>query len=139
MTASPRGGCAPLSPHLRVPFAAPQEFSLLYEEACFFQLTPLQSQLERWRAQRGRGGSRPECLVLHVAPELGEKISVSAHRAVVLEVFPEVADSRLSPESTHVSRFPLSACCRLNSVQVGTLVGGGRSAALAVLTSVLLV
>lgn len=106
--------------------AALQEFSLLYEEACFFQLTPLQSQLETWRSQRGCTGPCPECLVVHVAPELGERISVSAHRAVIQEVFPEVREllspslnSCWNPGSTHLSRFPLSGCCRLNSVQVG--------------------
>lgn len=106
--------------------AALQEFSLLYEEACFFQLTPLQSQLECWRSQQGCRSSSPDCLVVHVAPELGERVSVSAHRAVIQEVFPEVGellspsvDSRWNPESTHVSRFPLSGCCRLSSVQVG--------------------
>lgn len=106
--------------------AALQEFSLLYEEACFFQLTPLQSQLETWRSQRGCTGPCPECLVVHVAPELGERISVSAHRAVIQEVFPEVREllspplnSCWNPGPTHLSRFPLSGCCRLNSVQVG--------------------
>ena len=105
--------------------AALQEFSLLYEEACFFQLTPLQSQLESWRWQQACRSSCPEALVLHVAPQLGERISVSGHRAAIREVFPEVRDllspspnSCWSPESTHVSRFPLSGCCRLNSVQV---------------------
>uniref|UniRef100_H3CHT8 Potassium channel tetramerization domain containing 1 n=1 Tax=Tetraodon nigroviridis TaxID=99883 RepID=H3CHT8_TETNG len=101
------------------------EFSLLYEEACFFQHTPLQSQLQRWRRQRGCRSSWPECLLVHAAPELGEEVSVSAQRAVIQEVFPEVGDllrpamnSCRNPESTHVSRFPLSSCCGLSWVQV---------------------
>lgn len=96
-----------------------QEFSLLYEEARFFQLTPLQSQLEHWRTERECGQSCPECVVVHVAPELGERVSVSAHHAVIEEVFPEVRGVlSASLNSTHISRFPLSGCCLLNSVQV---------------------
>lgn len=107
------------------PLCCLQEFSLLYEEACFFQLAPLQSQLQRWRRQRGCRSSWPECLLVHAAPELGEEVSVSAQRAVIQEVFPEVGDllrpalnSCRNPESTHVSRFPLSSCCGLSWVQV---------------------
>lgn len=96
-----------------------QEFSLLYEEARFFQLTPLQSQLEHWRTERECGQSCPECVVVHVAPELGERVSVSAHHTVIKEVFPEVRDVlSASLNSTHISRFPLSGSCLLNSVQV---------------------
>ncbi|TNM87696.1 hypothetical protein fugu_005917 [Takifugu bimaculatus] len=96
-----------------------KEFSLLYEEARFFQLTPLQSQLEHWRTERECGQSCPECVVVHVAPELGERVSVSAQHAVIEEVFPEVRDVlSASLNSTHISRFPLSGCCLLNSVQV---------------------
>lgn len=92
---------------------------MLYEEARFFQLTPLQSQLEHWRTERDCGRSCPECAVVHVAPELGERVSVSAHQAVIEEVFPEVRDVlSASTNSTHISRFPLGGCCLLSSVQV---------------------
>ncbi|KAM7388834.1 hypothetical protein PAMP_024981 [Pampus punctatissimus] len=71
-----------------------KEYSLLYEEASFFQLAPLQAELERWRTKRefGRVCQECECVVVHVAPELGERISVSALRAVIEEVFPEVLE-----------------------------------------------
>lgn len=104
-----------------------QEYSLLYEEATFFQLAPLQVELERWRSTHERGSVFPECecVMVHVAPELGERISISAHRDVIEEVFPNVKDAMSSSvkvtwdqDSTHVHRFPLTGSCHLNSVQV---------------------
>ncbi|XP_076578077.1 uncharacterized protein LOC143314789 isoform X1 [Chaetodon auriga] len=104
-----------------------KEYSLLYEEASFFQLAPLQAELERWRTERECGGVclECECVVIHVAPELGERISVSAHRAVIEEVFPEIRDvmsnslnASWNQDSTHIIRFPLNGYCHLNSVQV---------------------
>lgn len=108
-----------------------QEYSLLYEEASFFQLAPLQAELERWRSERECGSvfSECECVVIHVAPELGERISVSAHRTVIDEVFPEVRDIMSSSlnttwnhDSTHIIRFPLNGYCHLNSVQVKNIL-----------------
>jgi len=103
-----------------------QEYPLLYEEAGFFQLTPLQAELQRWRTEQecGGGSLECECVVIHVAPELGERISVSAHRAVIEEVFPEARDAisnslnSWNQDSSHIIRFPLTSYCRLNSVQV---------------------
>uniref|UniRef100_A0A7N6B6C1 BTB domain-containing protein n=1 Tax=Anabas testudineus TaxID=64144 RepID=A0A7N6B6C1_ANATE len=104
-----------------------KEYSLLYEEASFFQLAPLQAELERWRSEQECGNvcQECECVVLHVAPELGERISVSAHWALIEEVFPEVRDimsnsltSTWNEDSTHILRFPLNGYCHLNSVQV---------------------
>lgn len=104
-----------------------QEYSLLYEEASFFQLAPLQAELERWRTEREFRGVclECECVVIHVAPELGERISVSAHRAVIEEVFPEVRDvmsnslnTSWNQDSAHIIRFPVNGYCHLNSVQV---------------------
>ncbi|XP_067454083.1 uncharacterized protein [Thunnus thynnus] len=104
-----------------------KEYSLLYEEASFFQLAPLQAELERWRTERERGRvcRESECVVVHVAPELGERISVSALPAVIEEVFPEVIDvmcnslnTSWNHNSTHVICFPLNSYCHLNSVQV---------------------
>ncbi|XP_063747680.1 uncharacterized protein LOC134869730 [Eleginops maclovinus] len=104
-----------------------KEYSQLYEEASFFQLTPLQAALERWRTEQECGGVCPqcECVVIHVAPELGERISVSARRATIEEIFPEVRDAMSSSqntswnqESTHITRFPLNGYCHLNSIQV---------------------
>lgn len=104
-----------------------QEYSLLYEEATFFQLAPLQVELERWRSRHERRSVFPECecVMVHVAPELGERISVSARRDVIEEVFPEVKEVMSSSlnaawnqDSTHILRFPLNGYCHLNSVQV---------------------
>ncbi|XP_020487415.2 uncharacterized protein [Labrus bergylta] len=102
-----------------------KEYSLLYEEASFFQLGPLQAELERWRTERECAGVclECECVVVHVAPELGERISVSTHQAVIEEVFPEVGDimslkTSWNRDTTYITRFPLNDHCHLNSVQV---------------------
>ncbi|KAM8875395.1 BTB/POZ domain-containing protein KCTD1-like isoform 2-T2 [Spinachia spinachia] len=104
-----------------------KEYSLLYEEASFFQLNPLQAELERWKTEQkcGRPFLGCECVVVHVAPELGERISVSAHRALMKDVFPEVRDvisnsqsTSGNQESSHIIRFPLNGYWHFNSVQV---------------------
>ncbi|XP_034036644.1 BTB/POZ domain-containing protein KCTD1-like [Thalassophryne amazonica] len=104
-----------------------KEYSLLYEEARFFQLVPLQAELERWRSEQESRSLHPDCgcVVVHVAPELVERVSISAHRAVMVEVFPEVKDvlrsslnTNWNNDSSHVLRFPVSLYCQLNSVQV---------------------
>ncbi|XP_049444001.1 uncharacterized protein LOC125895871 isoform X1 [Epinephelus fuscoguttatus] len=104
-----------------------KEFSLLYEEASFFQLAPLQAELERWRTEQECRGVclECECVMIHVAPELGERISVSAQQTVIEEVFPEVRDilssslnTSWSEDSSHIIRFPLNSYCHLNSIQV---------------------
>ncbi|XP_028259665.1 uncharacterized protein LOC114434547 [Parambassis ranga] len=102
-----------------------KEYSLLYEEAAFFQLAPLQAELDHWRTEREWLCRECECVVVHVAPELGERISVSSHRAVLEEVFPEVRDTMSNSlsaswnqDSTHIIRFPLNGYCHLSSVQV---------------------
>ncbi|KAK2816011.1 hypothetical protein Q5P01_026478 [Channa striata] len=103
-----------------------KEYSLLYEEATFFQLAPMQAELERWRSERENDSMchECECVVVHVAPELGERISVSTHNAVMKEVFPEVRDIMLNSlstswnQDTYILRFPLNGYCHLNSVQV---------------------
>lgn len=108
-----------------------QEYSLLYEEATFFQLAPLKTELERWRAeQERRDVSRDcECVVVRVTPELGERISVSASRALMEEIFPEVTDivyssmnTSWNQDPTHVLRFPLNGYCHLTSVQVHNIL-----------------
>ncbi|KAL6108605.1 kctd1 [Pungitius sinensis] len=104
-----------------------KEYSLLYEEAIFFQLNPLQAELERWQTEQkcGRTSLGCECVVVNVTPELGERISVSAHRALIKDVFPEVRDdvsnsqnTSGNQESSHIIRFPLNSYCKFNSVQV---------------------
>ncbi|KAM6948981.1 BTB/POZ domain-containing protein KCTD1 isoform 2-T2 [Aplochiton taeniatus] len=104
-----------------------KDFSLLYEEARYFQLQPMQAELERWRQDRELSRvSRPcECLVVRVAPDLGERITLSGDKALIEDVFPEIGDVMCNSvnagwnhDSTHVIRFPLNGYCHLNSVQV---------------------
>ncbi|XP_035270210.1 uncharacterized protein LOC118225626 isoform X1 [Anguilla anguilla] len=104
-----------------------KDYSLLYEEARYFQLQPMQAELERWRQEREAGrASRPcECLVVRVAPDLGERITLSGDKALIEDVFPEIGDVMCNSvnagwnhDSTHVIRFPLNGYCHLNSVQV---------------------
>lgn len=102
-----------------------KEFSLLYEEACFFQLAPLQTELELWKTESQASTLCWDCVLVHVSPELGEKISMSAQRTVIDEVFPELQEAMRnsgnttwSNSSTYTVQFPLSGYCKLTSVQV---------------------
>ncbi|CAN9498650.1 unnamed protein product [Ophioblennius macclurei] len=103
-----------------------QDFPQLYEEARFYQLTPMVRELERWQAERELQRAPPcECLVVRVTPDLGERIALSGEKVLIEEVFPETGDVMCSSMSagwnldpTHVIRFPLNGYCRLNSVQV---------------------
>ncbi|XP_078397270.1 uncharacterized protein LOC144680041 isoform X1 [Cetorhinus maximus] len=104
-----------------------KDYSLLYEEAKYFHLQPMLIELERWKQERELGRfSRPcECLVVRVAPDLGERITLSGDKALIEEVFPEIGDVMCNSinagwnhDSTHVIRFPLNGYCHLNSVQV---------------------
>uniref|UniRef100_A0A3B3D778 Potassium channel tetramerization domain containing 1 n=1 Tax=Oryzias melastigma TaxID=30732 RepID=A0A3B3D778_ORYME len=100
-----------------------REYCLLYEESVFFQLAPLQKELEHWKAEQESRSKCQQChcALVHIAPGLGEKVRVSACRSIIEEVFPEVTDplsDGWTPDSTHLSRFPLSTRCRLSSVQV---------------------
>ncbi|KAM6973190.1 BTB/POZ domain-containing protein kctd15-like isoform 2-T2 [Aplochiton taeniatus] len=103
-----------------------KEFPQLYEEARFYQLTPMIRELERWQAEREASKSAPcECLVVRVAPDLGERIALSGEKVLIEEIFPETGDvmcnsvnAGWNQDPTHVIRFPLNGYCRLNSVQV---------------------
>ena len=84
-------------------------------------------EMERWKQDRESGRlSRPcECLVVRVAPDLGERITLSGDKSLIEEVFPEIGDVMCNSvnagwnhDSTHVIRFPLNGYCHLNSVQV---------------------
>lgn len=73
----------------------------------------------------GQDGDSCECVSVHISPELGERISLSANKPLVEEVFPELnaalADSRTSGwnlDSSYLVRFPLNGYCKLNSLQV---------------------
>lgn len=108
-----------------------QDYSLLYEEAKYFQLQPMLGEMERWKQDResGRFSKSCECLVVRVAPDLGERITLSGDKSLIEEVFPEIGDVMCNSvnagwnhDSTHVIRFPLNGYCHLNSVQVGSHV-----------------
>ncbi|TSK58106.1 BTB/POZ domain-containing protein KCTD1 [Bagarius yarrelli] len=105
-----------------------EDYCLLYEEAQYFQLQPLQAELERWHSERDPGcmSRLCECVVVHVAPELGESITLSGDKALTEDIFPEIKDAMSNSvnagwnhESTYLIRFPLNGYCHLNSVQVG--------------------
>lgn len=130
-TLSGRGGGAPESegrtPTAPTVCACLQDFSLLYEEARYYQLQPMVRELERWQQeQEQRRRSRAcDCLVVRVTPDLGERIALSGEKALIEEVFPETGDvmcnsvnAGWNQDPTHVIRFPLNGYCRLNSVQV---------------------
>ena len=76
-----------------------------------------------------------DCVIMNVSPELGERVSLSAERRLLQELFPELAgaladyrsgttvwtstaDSDQPAAGAHVVRFPLNGFCRLNSLQV---------------------
>ncbi|XP_038662122.1 BTB/POZ domain-containing protein kctd15-like isoform X1 [Scyliorhinus canicula] len=104
-----------------------KDFSLLYEEARYYQLQPMVRELERWKQEKEhRKSSQPcECLVLRVTPDLGERISLSGEKSLIEDIFPETGDimcnsvnAGWNQDPTHVIRFPINGYCRLNSVQV---------------------
>lgn len=76
-----------------------------------------------------------ECVVVRVAPELGERITLSGDKALIEDIFPEIGDVMCNSvnagwnhDSNHVIRFPLNGYCHLNSVQVrNTLYTPGNS------------
>lgn len=110
-----------------------QDFPQLYEEARFYQLSPMVRELERWQAEREAQRTPPcECLVVRVTPDLGERITLSGEKVLIEEVFPETGDvmcnsvnAGWNQDPTHVIRFPLNGYLRLNSVQVSR-VGTSR-------------
>ncbi|KAI4886025.1 hypothetical protein NFI96_013314 [Prochilodus magdalenae] len=121
--------CCPPPPTLRCQTGqsvAPEDFHLLYEEARYYQLTPMVKELERWKQEREqRRLAQPcDCLVVRVTPDLGERIALSGEKVLIEEIFPETGDvmcnsvnAGWNQDPTHVIRFPLNGYCRLNSVQ----------------------
>jgi len=140
------------------------EVDLLLEEARYFELAAMVRALGEYRRrQRGKrsaaaraasagaeqngltttgnsssGDERTvvDCVVMNVSPDLGERVSLSAERQLLQELFPELAsaladyrsgttvwtstpDSDQPAVGSHVVvRFPLNGFCRLNSLQV---------------------
>lgn len=76
-----------------------------------------------------------EVVALHISPELGERILLSADRCILEEIFSECSQAALDArsgaawnqhEGTQIIRFPLNGFCKLNSIQVLTrLVNAG--------------
>lgn len=78
-----------------------------------------------------------EIVALHISPDLGERIMLSAERFILDEIFPEtnqaVLDGRTNVawnqlDGRQIIRFPLNGYCKLNSIQVLTrLLNAGFS------------
>ena len=138
------------------------EVDLLLEEARYFELAAMVRALNdykrRLRAKRSatKTSSTAEqnglttiascssddqtpitvdCVIMNVSPDLGERVSLSAERQLLQELFPELsssladyrsgttvwtstADSDQAAASSYVVRFPLNGFCHLNSLQV---------------------
>ncbi|XP_074646473.1 BTB/POZ domain-containing protein kctd15-like [Tubulanus polymorphus] len=126
------------------------EYDLLYQEAKFYDLHGLVKEIEMQRQNRkqtnrectsvcsptsGNNGivkikqedtdDYCECVVVHISPDLGERVCLTAERALVEEIFPELTsalmDSRNSGfnmDNRYVIRFPVNGFCKLNSLQV---------------------
>ena len=115
---------------------------LLLEEARFYDLHPLVKAIEAQKKSSNsptNGNTPPktkvkmervnadycDIIAVNISPDLGERISLSAERSLIEEVFPELTsalmDSRNSGwnmDNRYVIRFPLNGFCKLNSVQV---------------------
>lgn len=117
------------------------EYDQLLEEAKYFDLKGIVNHIEVLRraknikqeksdSQTGntpyRGNSEHcDCIAVSISPDLGERISLSAEKALIEELFPELIpalmDSRNSGfnlDNRYVIRFPLNGFCKLNSIQV---------------------
>lgn len=119
------------------------EIEQLWEEAKYFDIPGMLRELEVFKrgknvkqdkmdtsysnkAEKPSGGEGfCDCIAVSLSPDLGERISLSAERFLLEEVFPELSsallDSRNSGfnlDNRYVIRFPLNGFCKLNSVQV---------------------
>ncbi|EEC14814.1 potassium channel tetramerization domain-containing protein, putative, partial [Ixodes scapularis] len=104
------------------------ELELLYEEARYYDIPALTRQLEPLREQAQQRRRAASCLALNISPDMGERIVISGERALVEQVFPEIAQALMDARSgvawnqdtKHVIRFPLNGYCKLNSLQTIT-------------------
>lgn len=128
------------------------EWELLVEEARFYDIPAMAKGVEQMRRERrelqqerasggaansstmatigsstGSNGENGfiDCVAIHISPDLGERISLSADRTLLEEVFPELnsalmdgRNSGWNMDNRYVIRFPLNGFCKLNSVQV---------------------
>ncbi|XP_058829704.1 BTB/POZ domain-containing protein Tiwaz [Topomyia yanbarensis] len=125
------------------------DLELLLEEAKYFDIVPMIKQIDQIKKERTRSGngwppfgssrlrsksstppdSNHDVVALHISPDLGERILISAERSILDEVFPEtnqaILDARTGAawnqfDGRQVIRFPLNGYCKLNSIQVLT-------------------
>ena len=104
------------------------ELDLLLEEAKFYDVQNLVKDIEDYKRKHNKKKDNTDycdCVAVSISPDLGERISLSAERALLEEVFPELnsalMDTRNSGwniDNRFVIRFPLNGFCKLNSVQV---------------------
>ena len=125
------------------------EWDLLIEEARFYDIPSMAKGVDNLRRERrdqrdiervqgpcnttvatsstGSNGDNGfiDCVAIHISPDLGERISLSADRTLLEEVFPELnsalmdgRNSGWNMDNRYVIRFPLNGFCKLNSVQV---------------------
>lgn len=91
---------------------------------------PMNPSHGRMKTQnRSQANDTYEIVALHISPDLGERIMLSAERFVLDEIFPEtnqaVLDARTNVawnqlDGRQIIRFPLNGYCKLNSIQVLT-------------------
>ncbi|ELT99957.1 hypothetical protein CAPTEDRAFT_19163 [Capitella teleta] len=100
------------------------EIESLMEEAHFYEIAPMIRGLEE-RSLKSERRTVTDCVVLNVCPDLGERISLSADKALLEELFPELSSALMDSRNTgwnvdtsFVMRFPLNGYCKLNSLQV---------------------
>ncbi|XP_041454596.1 BTB/POZ domain-containing protein kctd15-like [Lytechinus variegatus] len=122
------------------------EVEALYEEARYYNLTPMMEALEQMKSseesskttQEKRekapvikvesGCTGNECVIVHTSPDCVERISLSGNKNIIYELFPEVgsvicnssppAAAGWAQDSNCVIRFPLNAFCKLYTIQV---------------------
>lgn len=98
--------------------------NILLEEAKYYEIDELVESLLKHK-QRNDSEPEKECLTISMCPDMGERISLSARKATIEELFPELSsalvDKRNSGwaiDSDYVIRFPINGFCKLNSIQV---------------------
>lgn len=91
--------------------------------------SPMHPSRLKMNQNRGQSIDTYEVVALHISPDLGERIMLSAERFIMDEIFPEtnqaVLDGRTNVawnqlDSRQIIRFPLNGYCKLNSIQVLT-------------------
>ncbi|KAG7274935.1 hypothetical protein CRUP_002345 [Coryphaenoides rupestris] len=109
----------------------PIDFHLLYEEARYYQLSPMTKELERWKQEREhRRTSQPcDCLVVRVTPDLGERIALSGEKVLIEEIFPETGDVMCNSVNAGWNQDPTHVLERLfqKGFSVAASCGGGFS------------